>query len=126
MEKTILSWVKNLNTNFKTSILQCGCLSEQFEVQRGCSQVNPIAPYLYLLCAEILAMLIKQNVNIKEHTIHVTQYVDDTSLILDGSPGSLFNSLDTIDCWIGSKKFQIKFFITLDGNQTWLVQRLIC
>ena len=45
-------------------------------------------------------MLIKLNVNIKgivmnnkEHKI--TQYTD-TSLILDGSPDSLFNSIDTI------------------------------
>ena len=50
-------------------------------------------------------MLIKQNVNIKgivinntEHKIHkITQYADDTFVILDGSPDSLFNSLDTID-----------------------------
>ena len=34
-------------------------------------------------------------INNKEHRI--TQNADDTSLILDGSPDSLFNSLDTID-----------------------------
>ena len=137
-----------MNTNFKASILQCGYLSEQFVVQRGCRQGDPIAPYLFLLCAEILAMLIKQNVNIngivvnnKEHKI--TQYADDTSLILDGSPDSLFNSLDTIDffsklsglrinssktkvVWIGSKNFQIKCFIILNGNLTGVVQLLIC
>ena len=93
-----------MNTNIKASILQCGYLSEQFEVQRGCSQEDSIAPYLLLLCAEILAMFIKQNVNLKgivinnkEHKIQVTQYADDTSLILDDSPDSLFNLPDTID-----------------------------
>ena len=34
-------------------------------------------------------------INNKEHK--KTQYADDTSLILDGSPDPLFNSLDTID-----------------------------
>ena len=46
-------------------------------------------------------MLIKQNVNIKGIVINnkehkITQYANETSLILVGSPDSLFNSLDTI------------------------------
>ena len=40
-------------------------------------------------------------INNKEHKI--TQNADDTSLILAGSPDSLFNSLDTIDFF--SSKF---------------------
>lgn len=63
----------------KASILQFGYLSEQFEVQRGCRQGDPIANYLYLLYAEIQAMLIKQNVYIKGIAINskqdkITQY----------------------------------------------------
>lgn len=130
--KNIISWVKILNTNFKAAILQCGHLSDQFDIQRGCRQGDPIAPYLFLLCAEILAILIKQNTNIKgiivngkEHKI--TQYADDTTLTLDGSPESLFHSLDTLEffskfsglkinssktkvVWIGSRKFSDQVF----------------
>lgn len=94
MEKIIISWVKILNTNFKAAILQCGYLSDQFDIQRGCRQGDPFVPYLFLLCARILAILIKQNTNIrgivvsgKEHKI--TQYTDDTTLTLDGSPESV-------------------------------------
>lgn len=64
--------------------------------------IDPIAPYLFLLCAEILSILIKQNNNIKgifvndkEHKI--SQYADDTLLTLDGSPISLFAALDNLD-----------------------------
>lgn len=44
----------------------------------------------------------KQNNEIKGITIcskehKIIQYADDTSLILDGSPTSLFASLDTLD-----------------------------
>jgi hypothetical protein len=49
-----------------------------------------------------LQFLIKQNKNIKgvciENTEHkISQYADDTSLALDGSPQSLFAALDTIE-----------------------------
>lgn len=61
----IIKWVKILNTNFKAAILQSGFLSQQFEIQRGCRQGDPVAPYLFILCAEILAILIKQNKDIR-------------------------------------------------------------
>ena len=122
-----ITWIKILNTNIKASVLQSGFLSEQLDVQRGCRQGDPIAPYLFILCAEILAILVKQNKDIKGITMNgkeqkISQYADDTSLALDGSPKSLFAALDAIDyystfsglrinssktkiVWIGSKKF---------------------
>lgn len=121
----IIQWINILNTNFRACILQSGFLSVQFDIQRGCRQGDPVAPYLFIICAEILSILIKQNkdikgifVNNKEHKI--SQYADDTLLALDGSPKSLFEALETIDfyssfsglkinttktkiVWIGSK-----------------------
>ena len=128
----MLDWIKILNTNFKASVLQGGFLSEQLNIERGCRQGDPVAPYIFLLCVEILALLIKQNkdikgivINDKEHKL--SQYADDTSLALDGTPKSLFAALDTIDffskfsglkintsktkiIWIGSKKFSDEVF----------------
>ena len=94
---TIIDWVKILNNDFKAAVLQCGFLSEQFNIQRGYRQGDPITPYLFIRCAEILAILIKQNHDIGGKKIHdndhkITQYADDTCLILDGSPKSLYCS----------------------------------
>lgn len=98
----IIKWVKILNTNVKAAILQSGFLSQQFEIQRGCRQGDPVAPYLFILCAEILAILIKQNKDIRGICVYdrehkISQYADDTSLILDGSASSLFNALETLE-----------------------------
>ena len=58
---TIVDWVKILNNDFRAAVSNCGFLLEQFIIQRGCRQGDPIASYLLIICAEILTILIKQN-----------------------------------------------------------------
>ena len=98
----LIRWVKILNTDIQASILQCGFFSERFQIKRGCRQGDPIAPSLFILCAEILSLLIKHNKDIKglklgNLEIKITQFADDTTLILDGSLKSLQAALNTIE-----------------------------
>jgi hypothetical protein len=56
--------------------------------------MDPLSPYIFLLYGEILGILVKKSREIKGITIddtkhRLSQYTDDTSLILDGSPASL-------------------------------------
>ena len=103
-----------------------------FNPQRGCRQGNSISPYLVLLCAEILGILIRNNKEIKGITIDgeeykISQYADDTSLMCDGSPTSLDAILRVLDkyahisglkinisktklIWIGCKKFSTNVY----------------
>ena len=130
--ENIIQWIKILNKNFRASILQSGFLSEQIDIMRGCRQGDPAAPYIFLLCAEILSTLIKyykeiRGFKINDNELKISQYADDTTLTLDGSARSLFAALDTLELfsqmsglymnisktkivWIGSKKFSNEVF----------------
>ena len=75
--------------NFMASILQVGVKSDFFKIERGCKKGDPIAPYLFIICAQILYYLINKNpdikgINIGNKEFRLTQFADDTTLILDG------------------------------------------
>ena len=94
-------WINTFYTNSESCCLINGHLSEWFYLQRGCRQGDPISPYIFILCAEVLADLIRNNDNIKGIKLQntefkISQFADDTSLILDGTEKSLSNALETL------------------------------
>ena len=124
---SISQWISTLYKNTQVAISQGGNLSAFINIERGCKQGDPISPYLFILCAEILATKIRMNDKIKGITINnkdliLTQYADDTTVILDGSEDSLNETLSELEryarisglkvnflkthvVWIGSKKY---------------------
>ena len=100
----LIKWVQLFNTDISASVLQFGVLSEFFSIKRGCKQGDPLAPYLFLLCGQILYLLIENNNNIKGITIKntefkISQFADDTTLILDGNESSLDAALNTLEVY---------------------------
>ena len=129
----ILQWISAFYNDIKSSILVNGQASTSFKIERGCRQGDPISPYLFILCAEILACRIREDQDIKAIKIEdteskITQFADDTTFLLNGDRESfekLFSHLDlfgnvsglklnhdkTNNVWLGSKS---------DSNVRWL------
>ena len=140
---SIKRWVNVFYNDIQSCVIQNGFLSEPFTVKRGCRQGDPLSPYIFLLCAEILSRLFKANKDIKGIKIEGTEYLlsqfaDDTTVLLDGTENSLNEALNILSkfaiasglklnptktraVWIGSKKFSGETFnhrLKLDWNQT--------
>lgn len=95
-------------------MIQNGIISEYFYPERGCRQGDPISPYLFLLCAEILGILIRnekdiKGINIDGEEYKISQYADDTSIIMDGTPQSYDGILRVLDFFAQVSGLKINF-----------------
>jgi exonuclease III len=139
--ESLIKWVNTFYNDTSATIIQNGYFSEFFKLGRGCRQGDPLSPYLFILCAEILGTAIRNNPDVKGITIggiehKLTQFADDTTLFLDGTKDSLQAAINIFKCfyhisglkinndktklvWIGSMKDSDRRFCR-EANYEWV------
>ena len=99
---SFIKWINLILNNISSCINHCGNISERFAVGRSCRQGDPISPYLFIICVEILALKIRNEKSVKGFKLgnfeqKLDFYADDLTAYLDGSETSLRNILQILD-----------------------------
>ena len=98
---SIISWISLFQNGSESCIIQNGFISEFFNLRKGCRQGDPISPYVFILCAEILGKIVRDSksisgIKINEKEFRLSQYADDTQIFLDGTEKSLKETLNIL------------------------------
>ena len=108
--ESFISWIKILYTYIKSCVSNNGYHSETFNMSRSVRQGCPISALLFIIVAEILAINIRTNKNIRglnfirkaiKQEYRIVQLADDTTLFLadiksDLQSVALFHKFETI------------------------------
>ena len=85
--ESLIQWVKLFTTNIKSSIIMNGHMSQEFDIERGCRQGDPISPYLFILVLNLLTLQIVNNENISGLKIKNNEFL--INHFADGSINTL-------------------------------------
>ena len=102
----IRQWIKTFYNDVSTCVTVNGHLSRWFHIKRGVRQGDPLSPYLFLICAEVMSTMIRENdrikgIKIRDYDVLLNQFADDTSLCLDGSEESLEEAVRVLERFAG-------------------------
>ena len=99
---SLIAWIKLFYTDITSSVQNNGWSSDFFNLNRGVRQGCPLSPYLFLLCVEVLGNKVRNDNQIKGIKVmntecKLSQYADDTTMILDGSKPSFTRAISVLD-----------------------------
>ena len=97
----LIRWIKIMLTGANSCITQNKTSTDFFPISQGCRQGDCISPLLFILCVEVLGIMIRNNASISGYRIgdvekKVEQYADDCTFILDGSYSSYTSCVETV------------------------------
>ena len=98
----MVEWIRIIYKDFKVNVLNNGHFSKRIKIGRGVHQGGPCSSLLFLICAETMALLIKNHPDIKgipvEEMKHLLgQYADDADMFLLKNQKSLDSVFLTLE-----------------------------
>ena len=127
------SWVTNILSTGKTSILLNGIQGRWIKCRRGLHQGDPLSPYLFIIVADVLQRLI-QRASRNGDLCHpldaslpcpVLQYADDTLILMRGDVPSMTFLKSLLDDFSAATGLEINFhkstFVPLHINSETVV-----
>ena len=110
----IKRWISTFYQNISSCVSVNGQYSSWFSVKRGTRQGDPLSPYLFLICAEIMACMIRSNDEIKgisvdDLKILLSQFADDTTIFLDGRKESFNACISTLKLFASMSGLKLNY-----------------
>ena len=126
---TLIRWIKTFYNNVSSCVINNGLFSEQFKLERGVRQGDPLLPYLFVVAIEILAISLRSNehiegIKIDNDEIKTLLYADDMTATLANTSsvetfmqtlhnfekcsGLKMNISKTKAMWIGASKHSLE------------------
>ena len=81
----IIKWVECFYKGATSCVLNAGCMSDFFAINRGVRQGCPLSLYLFILCIEILSATLITGIKINGKEFKTTMFADDATFAMDGS-----------------------------------------
>ena len=105
-----------------------GHLSKRFKIERGGHQGDPLSPYLFILSVELLSAAIKfhpntNGIKIDDSELLISQYADDSTLILEDDTQSLNQALEVVELFSTCSGFRASYDKT---QAAWIGARRGC
>jgi len=94
-----INWIRIMFNKTQSCVLNNGTATNFFDITRGTKQGDPISPYLFILAIEIMAIMIRENRDIKgfnldkDTMLKILLFADDTTFFLQ-NPESLKKVLE--------------------------------
>ena len=113
----LVEWSKILYTGFEACTQNNRHFSRRFNINKGVHQGGPCSSFYFLLCAEIMAILIRKDHNIKGIPVNdilnsLGQYADDEDIF------SLFNKKSYTSIFQNLERFRAISGFTLNYDKT--------
>ena len=113
----------NFLQNISSTVMNNGYTTPPFKISRGVRQGDPLSPYLFIICLEILAINIRLNKDIRgimvgNEEIKLEMFADDMTAFLrdHASLDTLLNMVDSFSLHSGLKINSEKTEVLFLGN----------